>query len=96
MPGEEGVWQDILDGFEKDPHGPKINLREELVDNLGNRVLGMSRYEQPITTKSESIVIAVELKVGNEQKMLAGLEKLFGTDPEMTSIMHNSCGNKRN
>jgi hypothetical protein len=43
MPGEEGVWQDILDGFEKDPHGPKINLREELVDHLGNRILGMSQ-----------------------------------------------------
>ena len=90
MPGEEGVWQDILDGLEKDPHGPKINLREELVAHLGHRVLGMSRYEKPITVKSESIVLAVELKEGRESAMLAGIEKLFGTDPEMESMTHNA------
>jgi hypothetical protein len=90
MPGEEGVWADILHGLEKDPHGPKINLREELVVNLGNRAIGMSRYEKPITTTSESVVIAVELKPDREAAMLAGMEKLFGTDPEMQFSMYKS------
>ena len=90
MPGEEGVWRDILDGLEKDPHGPKINVREELVAHLGNRVLGMSRYDKPITVKSESMVVAVELKLGQERAMLSGIEKLFGTDPEMEAMLHNS------
>jgi hypothetical protein len=90
MPGEEGVWADILHGLEKDIHGPKINLREELVVHLSNRAVSMSRYEKPITVKSESIVIAVELKAGRESAMLAGLEKLFGTDPEMQFSEHNS------
>ena len=83
MPGEEGVWQDIVDGLKNDPHGPKIDVREELIVNLGSRILGMSRYEKPITIDSESIVFAVELKSGQEAAMLAGIEKLFGTDPEM-------------
>ena len=90
MPGEEGVWQAILDGLEKDIHGPQINIRTELIDHLGNRVLGMSRYEKPITVKSESVVVAVELKAGHEQAMLAGIEKLFGTDPEMMGTEHKS------
>ena len=90
MPGEEGLWSSILNDLEKGPHGPQINLRDELVAHLGNRVLGMSRYEKPITVKSESIVIAVELKDGSESAMLAGLEKLFGTDPEMAAVHHNS------
>jgi len=90
MPGEEGVWRDILKGLEEDPHGPQINIREELVAHLGNRVLGMSRYETPITVKSESIVVAVELKSGQQAAMLAGIEKLFGTDPEMQATEHNS------
>jgi len=90
MSGEEGVWADILDGLENDPHGPKINLREELVVHLGNRVTSMSRYAQPITAKSESIVIAVELKPGKDSAMLSGLEKLFGTDPEMQFSQHGS------
>ena len=92
MPGEEGigVWRDILDGLERDPHGPRINLRAELLVNLGNRAWGMSRYEKPITVKSESVVMAVELKPGREPAMLAGVEKLFGTDPEMQARMHRS------
>ena len=88
MPGEEGVWRDILDGLENDPHGPQINIRDELIAHLGNRILGMSRYEQPITIRSESIVIAIELKPGHEPAMSAGIEKLFGTDPEMMSTIH--------
>ena len=88
--GEEGVWKDILDGLEKDIHGPQVNIRDELIAHLGNRILGMSRYEKPITVKSESIVVAVELKADHEQGMSAGLEKLFGTDPEMAGMEHNS------
>ena len=90
MPGETGVWQDIMDGLRTDPLGPRIDVREELVVNLGNRILGMSRYEKPITVKSESMVVAVELKAGRESAMLAGIEKLFGTDPEMQPTKHGA------
>ena len=90
MPGEEGVLRDILEGLENDPHGPKISIREELVVNLGNRILGMSRYDKPTTVNSESIVVAVELKAGKESAMLAGIEKLFGTDPEMQATEHKT------
>ncbi|MDR3183541.1 MAG: hypothetical protein LBT89_11615 [Planctomycetaceae bacterium] len=83
MQGEEGVWKDIVKGLEEDPHGPKINLRNELVVQLGNRVLGMTHYAKPITVNSESIVVGIELKDGNNKAMLSALEKLFGTDPEM-------------
>ena len=87
---DEGMWKGILDGLEKDPFGPKINLREDLITHLGNRVLSMSRYEKPITIKSESIIIAIELKQDKEPAMMAGLEKLFGTDKEMQATQHNS------
>jgi len=88
--GEEGVWEDIMKGLEEDPNGPMINIREELIANLSSRVLGMSRYEKPITAKSESLIVAVELAEGREPAMLAGMEKLFGTDPEMDSMLYNS------
>ena len=90
MPGEEGVWKDILDGLERDPLGPKIKLREELLVHLGNRVMGMSRYEVPVTAESESIVAAVELKTGSESAMQAGIAKLFSEDSEMQGMKHNS------
>jgi len=88
MPGEEGVWKDILDGLENDPLGPQINIREELIAHLGNRAMGMSRYDKPITIKSESIVVAVELKSGHESGMSAGIEKLFRKDKEWKFTMH--------
>jgi len=89
-PGEEGVWKDIVEGLEKDPYGPRINIRNELVAHLGTRVFSMSRYEKPITVKSESIVVAVELKAGRESAMQASAKKLFGNDPEMRGTVHNS------
>lgn len=88
MQGEQGVWKDILEGLEEDPHGPQINLREEVVALLGQRVLGMSKYHLPITPQSESMIVAVELKEGKEDGMKKALQKLFGNDTEMQKTVH--------
>jgi hypothetical protein len=90
MQGEEGVWEGIVKDLEEDPYGPKINLREELVVNLGHRVLGMTKYEVPITPNSESIVFALEIKEGKEEAMFASVKKLFDGDPEMQGDEHRS------
>lgn len=83
MQGETGVWNDIIDGLEKDPNGPQINLREELVVHLGHRILGMSKYQLPITPNSESIVVCIELNKNSEAVVEKSLEKLFGNDTDM-------------
>ncbi|MGL4593216.1 MAG: hypothetical protein ACRCUY_00650, partial [Thermoguttaceae bacterium] len=91
MPGDPpGTWDDIVEGLEKDPYGPQINLRSELINHLGHRVLGMSKYQLPITTNSECIVIAVEIKEGMDSEVAAALEKLFRDDTEMQQLEHNS------
>jgi len=87
---EVGVWADILDGLKTDPFGPRIDVREELMLNLGNRVMGITRHEKPITPESESRVVAVELRPGREPAMRAGLEKLLDSDPDMQAIMHRT------
>ena len=60
--GEKGVWGDIVEGFEKDPHGPQINLRKEIIQNLKQRVSIMSDYQLPITPQSERMLYAIEVK----------------------------------
>ena len=90
MGGVLGVWEDILEGLELDPHGPRINLREELIAHLSNRVLSLSWYEKPITATSEHFVVAVELKPGREPAMQASAKKLFATDSEVQEIQHRS------
>jgi hypothetical protein len=90
MQGETGAWNDIIKGIEVDPYGPQINIREEILVNLGQRVLGMSKYSLPITPTSESIVVAVELRDGKDQNMIKALEKLFENDQEMQPVKHRS------
>jgi hypothetical protein len=90
MQGETGAWNDIIKGIEVDPYGPQINIREEILVNLGQRVLSMSKYALPITPTSESIVVAVELKEGKDQNMVKALKKLFENDHEMQPIKHRS------
>jgi hypothetical protein len=88
--GTEGVWKDVLEGLERDPRGPKINLRNEVIAHLGNRVMSMSRYDKPITAASEHFVAAVELKAGREPALQASAKKLFTNDREMQEIKHRS------
>jgi hypothetical protein len=79
--GDKGVWQEVLDGLKKDPNGPRIDLRNELVVHLGQRVSIVSDYQVPITTTSERLLFAIETK--NEKAVAAALDKMFKNDKEM-------------
>ncbi|HBT76353.1 MAG TPA: hypothetical protein DEB39_05375 [Planctomycetaceae bacterium] len=85
---EEGVWEDIIKGLAKDPNGPRIDIRKELVEHLGRRVLFMSKYTLPITVSSESLVVAVELKETSPPAVADALEKLFANDPEIQKSLY--------
>jgi len=79
--GEEGVWEkDVLPGLKglKSPGGPQIDLREEIVKHLGQRVSVLTDYQLPITTASERLLVAIEAK--DAKAVLAGVEKYFKGD----------------
>lgn len=90
MQGETGVWNDIIEGLRDEPNGPQIDIREEIIVHLGNRILGMSQYTLPISPQSESIVIAVQLKEGKEDELKKALHKLLDDDTEMQTTDHKS------
>lgn len=79
--GDEGVWQEVLDGLKKDPNGPQIDLRNELVVNLGQRICVLTDYQTPITTTSERLLFAVEAK--DEKAVALAISKMFKNDKEM-------------
>ena len=60
--GQPGSWQESLDSLKTDPKGPLIDLREELIKHLGQRVSMLSDYQLPITTTSERLLFAIEAK----------------------------------
>ncbi len=82
--GDTGVWQEVLDGLKKDPNGPQIDLRNELVVHLGNRISMVAEYQVPITTTSERLLFAIETK--DDQAVARALDKMLKNDREMRQI----------
>ncbi|MEN6405825.1 MAG: hypothetical protein ABFC77_05065 [Thermoguttaceae bacterium] len=78
--GEEGTWKnDVLPGLKDDPNGPQIDLRKDLIGQLGQRVSILTDYQLPITTTSERLLFAVEAK--NPKAVARAFEKLMKNDP---------------
>jgi hypothetical protein len=82
--GEEGVWEhEVLKGLQA-PDGSPLNLRKELVEHLGQRVSLMTDYKEPITTTSERLLLAVDVK--NEAAVAKAIEKMFKNDPTVKPV----------
>lgn len=60
LAGEE-IFDDVLDSIRDDPVGPKVDIRKDIVANLGERVSLITHYTTPITAQSERLALAVEL-----------------------------------
>lgn len=80
--GEKGVLKDLLYGLATDANGPMINVREELVANLGTRVTLVTDYQVPITTTSERLLFVVEIKPGEEKAVADAVTKFFKNDKD--------------
>lgn len=76
--GEPGAWADVLEGIREDKHGPQVDLEIELIDQLGSQVTIITDFEMPITTTSERILIAIEVK--DEAAVAKSIEKLLEAD----------------
>ena len=77
--GETGVWDEVKQSLKEDPSGPQIDLREDLIKHLGQRVSILTDYQLPITTSSERLLFAIEAT--NPKAVAAGIEKLMKNDP---------------
>ncbi|MGQ9575405.1 MAG: hypothetical protein ACUVUC_08805 [Thermoguttaceae bacterium] len=85
--GEGDAWNDILVGLKTDPHGPKIDLREDLMVHLGNRVTVLTDYQLPITPTSERLLFAVQ--TANEKAAAEGVARLYRHEKGVRQRMLN-------
>ena len=76
---QTGLWEDVLVSLREDPHGPQLDLREDLIAHLGQRVAVMSDYELPITTTSERLLFAIETT--QPGKVAEAIAKSMKNDP---------------
>lgn len=83
--GEPGTFEDVIRGLIEDPHGPKIDLRKDIVAHLGQRCTVITDSSLPVTPKSERIVIAVESI--NPAELAKAIEKVMKADPDVRKVV---------
>jgi hypothetical protein len=85
--GEPGAFESVLDGLAQDPSGPRVDLRKELVPYLGNRVALVSDYRLPINTKSERVLVAID--INNDDAVKKTLARIMRTEPDAKKLVVN-------
>ena len=82
--GEEGIWKEIINGLRDDEDGPQIDIRKNLVDQLGQRVTVITSNHQPIEVDSERLVVMLKIKNAKAAKIVAEtIAKAMASDPEV-------------
>ena len=74
----EGLFDDIIDDFLNNQFGEPVDIRKDIVGNLGSRAVMTSDYTTPISAESERTLLAIEVK--DSKPIAASLEKLFRDD----------------
>ena len=80
--GYEDAFANVLEGLERDPYGPRVDVKKDFIAHLGERVTMVTDYQVPITTKCERFLFAVELT--NEQAIAVTVEKFMNSDHNAT------------
>lgn len=60
--GYEGAFGNVLRGLEKDPYGPKINVKRDILPHLGTRAVVMTDYKLPISPECERYLVVLDVK----------------------------------
>jgi hypothetical protein len=81
--GYDDAFANVLEGLERDPYGPQVDVQKDFISHLGERVMLVTDYNLPITVKSERFMIAIEIK--DEKAIAATVEKFMKSDPNATS-----------
>lgn len=76
--GYEDAFAGVLEGLEKDPYGPQVDVREDFIAHLGQRLTLVTDYEVPITPKCERFLLVIE--VSNEAAIADTVKKFMESD----------------
>ena len=77
--GEQGVWADVVEGLERDPMGPQINLKKDLVQHFDGQLIVLSQSLEPLGPDAECTAYALRVKDVNAIR--SALNRLFNGDP---------------
>jgi len=78
----QDLFEDILDSLRNDPDGPMVDVREDVVSCLGDRItiIGRSPTEE---TGADAFLFAIA--ISKQEKMRATLERIAARDADITT-----------
>ena len=76
----EDLFEDILGSIRDDVAGPRVDLRNELVQHLAERATLFTDYREPITPQSERLMFAIQLT--DSKKVANAIRKIMESDPD--------------
>ena len=79
--GHKDAFKTSMEGIEQDAYGPQVNVRDELVAHMGNRVTLVTDYSMPISINSERSLIAIEAK--DEKKLAETIGRIMEKEPDV-------------
>ncbi len=77
--GEE-IFRDILDGIRDDEDGPRIDIAEEVIPNLGDHVLILTDNLMPVEPRSERMLVAIEIR--DVEALRAAVRQAMEVEPD--------------
>lgn len=77
---EPGVFEDVLKSIKDDVHGPRVDLRAELVAHAAERVTIVTDNWRPVSTKSERLMVAIEAT--RPDLVAKTIDRIMESDPD--------------
>jgi hypothetical protein len=81
--GEE-IFRDILDGIRDDQDGPRIDIANNVVPNLGEHLMILTDNQMPADLRSERVLVAIE--TGDAGAIRTAVRKAMEVEPDATVV----------
>lgn len=73
-------FDEILDGIKRDPNGPQIDIKQELLPYIGTEFYAINEVVEPITPESKRSLICIKLK-DPDNKLTGVLNRYSKSEP---------------
>ncbi|MBM3963607.1 MAG: hypothetical protein FJ308_00855 [Planctomycetes bacterium] len=73
-------FDEILDGIKRDPNGPQIDIKQELLPYIGTEFYAISEVVEPITPESKRSLICIKLR-DPDNKLTGVLNRYSKSEP---------------
>jgi hypothetical protein len=79
--GEKGAYKELIDDLRDNPKGPRVDLRKEIIGQLGDVVTVLTDCQQPLTPTSERAAAVFTVK--DEKVVAAAIRRAVEDDPKV-------------